>query len=83
MQPSVRQRVCAGVGGRGCGRRMSSMHKDPHLQCPTCRGKYCDRNDTCAVCTTWDEVQWTLFESRRTYKKKGQFVPVLGGGVRL
>ena len=29
MQPSVRQRVCAGVGGRGCGRRMSSMHKDP------------------------------------------------------
>ena len=55
------QRVCVGVGG---------LRKDPHLHCYTCRGKACNRQDTCATCVTWDEVQWTLYESRRIYKKK-------------
>ena len=89
MQSVKCQRVCAGVGGKPCSKRMSSLQKDPHLQYPTCRGKSCSRQDTCATYASWNEVQWTLYESRRIYKKKptqkisGQSVLVLweGGGL--
>ena len=51
---------------------------------PTCRGQNCDCGNTCATCNNWDDAQWMLFFSRRTYKKKsGQSVPVLGGGSNV
>ena len=71
------QRLCAGLGGKPCSRRMSSLERDPHTLCPTCRGQSCDRTRTCNVCCTWDINQWQRYDSRKAYKKKsGGSTPV-------
>ena len=76
-------RMCSGVGGRTCGRRMSSLDRDPHPTCPTCRGKQCFREDPCSVCFNWPEDQWARYSSRKKYQRKakpGGSIPSFGGG---
>ena len=83
VMASLNQRICMGVGGRGCNKRMASVERDPHPLCPSCRGNVCSRSTPCAVCVGWSEHQWALFESRRAYRRKvkptGGSIPVPGG----
>ena len=76
---NANQRLCAGLGGKPCFRRLSPLERDPHPTCPSCRGKVCTRQDPCPVCFSWPDLQWRLYESRRLYKRKGGSTPVPGG----
>ena len=80
---SLNQRVCFGVGGRGCSKRMASLERDPHPLCPSCRGHVCTRASPCGVCISWSDQQWAYYESRRAYRRKpkpsGGSIPVPGG----
>lgn len=60
-----------------CGRRMSSLAFDLHIECEKCRGMVCDDRARCAVCTNWDDEFFHAYVmhcrglvQKREYKKK-------------
>ena len=49
-----------------CGHKKASY--DDHLSCVNCTK--CSRSNTCSICRTWPSQTWSLFERRRSYRKK-------------
>ena len=61
-------RICPGVGDRKCGAFLSSLDRDPHPTCTSCRGKVCTMEMTCDICADWSVAQWEQFVKKCAYK---------------
>ena len=68
-------RICPGVGGRKFGAFLSSLDRDPHPTCASCRGKICTCDMTCDFCVGWSSAQWELFAKKRSYKERKRSLP--------
>ena len=81
MPPTAR--LCQGLPGRKCNKWMSSLEKDPHPTCVSCRGKTspCIRLSPCDVCVKWTPEQWVLYEGKRSYHRKVVSTPSVSVGT--
>ena len=62
------QRRCPGTNGTKCNKFMSSVDRDSHKLCTSCRGRDCSPNNVCDICVDWDDVKWKFYLSRKKHK---------------